>query len=370
MVSVLIVEDSPSMALLLQEIFRQAGLYVAGTAHDGKEAVALTERLRPDVITMDVRMPGMDGIEATRLIMERVPTPIVVVSAALDDPELHISFRAFAYGAVAVVEKPPSPNHAGFAAASRQLIETVRAMAGVRVIRRRQNGSPPATPPAAEAPAPAVPQAPPASPLSATPPARKPGPAPKLLAIAASTGGPQALAVLLGGLPDTFRLPIVVVQHISPGFVGGLTEWLTGCCRLRCSVARDGQPLLPGHVMFAPDNVHLEVDTEGPLLVATLSSRPPVVRHRPSATPLFDSVARTCGARAIGLVMTGMGCDGTDGLRHMHERGALTLAQSPGDCVVPNMPQAAVDAGVVDEVLPLAQLPGRLVAAQTALQES
>lgn len=365
MVSVLIVEDSPSMALLLQEIFRRAGLHVAGLARNGREAVALTERLHPDVITMDVRMPEMDGIEATRLIMERVPTPIVVVSAALDDPELHVSFRALAYGAVAVVEKPPSPNHAGFAAAARQLIETVQAMAGVRVIRRRQNGAPQSTP-ATGAPSSAAPST---SSTSSVSPARKPGPAPRLLAIAASTGGPQALAVLLGGLPDTFCMPVAVVQHISPGFIGGLAEWLNSSCRLRCSVAQDGQPLLPGHVLFAPDDAHLEINARGPSLIATLSSAPPVARHRPSATPLFDSVARTCGARAIGLVMTGMGCDGTDGLRRMHERGALTLAQSPGSCVVPNMPQAAVDAGAVNEVLPLAQLPGRLVAAQAPLQE-
>lgn len=365
MVRVLIADDSPSTTLLLQEICRRAGLQVVGCARDGQEAVELTARLRPDVVTMDVHMPRLDGIEATRLIMEHTPTPIVVVSNALDDPAQQISFRALAYGAVAVARKPPSPGHADFDTIARQLTETLEAMADVRVIRRRQDKcrSDPQSEAAPDAPAATTGAAPPTHKL-------KPEFAPRVLAIAASTGGPQTLARLLGGLPATFSLPIVIVQHISSGFVGGLAEWLNGACKLQCCVAQDGQRLLPGHVLFAPDGTHLEVDAVGTALTARLRGTDPLARHLPSATPLFDSVARTCGARAVGLVLTGMGRDGTDGLRNMYGRGALTLAQSPSSCIVPNMPQAAIDAGVVSETLSLAQLPGRLIATQALPQES
>lgn len=367
MVRVLIAEDSPSTALLLQEVIRRAGFEVVGCARDGQEAVDLTAKLRPDVITMDVHMPKLDGIEATRLIMEGTPTPIVVVSNALDDPEQQVSFRSLAYGAVAVARKPPSPNHADFAMIARQLTETLEAMAGVRVIRRRRDGSRSDLPPGATPDASAGSTGTPAAPAARNP---RPAFAPKVLAIAASTGGPQTLASLLGGLPATFNLPIVVVQHISPGFIGGLAEWLNGVCKLHCSVAQDGQRLLPGHVLFAPDGRQLEVGAAGAALIARLHGTAPVGRHLPSATPLFDSVARTCGAKAAGLVLTGMGRDGTDGLRRMHDSGALTFAQSPASCIVPNMPQAAIDAGAITEILPLAQLPSRLIAIQTLPQAS
>ncbi|TDV39139.1 two-component system chemotaxis response regulator CheB [Paraburkholderia caballeronis] len=359
MTRVLVAEDSPSTALLLQEILRHAHFDVVGIARDGNEAVAMTAQLCPDVVTMDVQMPGLDGIEATRLIMERTPTPIVVVSAALDDPELQVHFRALNYGAAAVVRKPPAPGHADFQAAARHLTETVQAVAGVPMVRRRQQPAEPAEPPAASSSD--------AAPVGAAP-ARATA-APKLLAIGASTGGPQALASLLTRLPCSFGLPVLIVQHISPGFIAGLADWLDHRCPLCCSVARDGEPLRPGHVLFAPDGRHLEVAAAGTGLVARLSDAPPVARHQPSATPLFDSVALACGPRAIGLVMTGMGSDGCAGLLRMRERGALTLAQSPDSCVVPNMPQAAIDAGAAAETIPLDQLPARLGAALAPHQE-
>lgn len=349
MIRILIVDDSPSMALLLQALIQQQpDLQVAGLARDGLEAVRLAEQLRPDVITMDVRMPGLDGIEATRQIMERTPTPIVVISAAVGDPELQVSFRALAYGAVAVLEKPPAPSHPGFELAARDLVDTLRSMAGVRVLRRRAGLTEDALRSAAAA-APLAPQAPGARRSTA-----------RLLAIAASTGGPQALMQLLSGLPADYRLPIVVVQHISPGFIGGMCEWLNGGCSLRCSVATEGQLLRPGQVLFAPDACHLSVvDVAGRLSVRLIHA-PPVARHLPSAVPMFDSVADCCGSQALGLMLTGMGQDGASGLLRMRQRGALTLAQSPASCIVPNMPQAAIECGAVAEVLDLSDLADRL----------
>jgi two-component system chemotaxis response regulator CheB len=202
---------------------------------------------------------------------------------------------------------------------------------------------------------------------------------PNLLAIAASTGGPQALSTLLSGLPADFPLPVLVVQHISPGFVGGLMDWLNTTLALPARLACDGETLKPGSVLFAPDNEHLRVERFRTQLRVRLSQDEPVARHRPSATPLFASIAQACAARAIGVVLTGMGADGAAGLAELRRAGALTLAQDPRSCTIDSMPQAAIDAQAVSEVVPLVQLAQRIrmaavtpvtLGVQTALAEA
>ena len=336
MIRVLIVENALPVALLLKSMLdAQAGLRVVGHASDGAEALRLVHALRPDVIALAPRLPDdPGGVETTRRIMEELPTPIVLVGSAQDRADAQTPFRALELGAVAVYGSPPQLGDPRADARARELAELLQAMAGAKLVRRRR-----------------------ARPADA--PARDPA-APRLLAVAASTGGPLALAAVLGGLPVELPVPVLVVQHISKGFLPGMVEWLGSRCRLPCGIAADGAELEAGRVYFAPDEHHLLVAASGTRLYARLSDGEPVDRHRPAATPLFAAIARECGARAIGLVLTGMGGDGATGLLELRRAGALTLAQSPASCVIDGMPEAAIRLGAVAEVVALAEIAPRL----------
>ena len=356
MIRVLIVDDSPPVALLLEAMLhREPGLAVVGRAASGTEAIALTQRLRPDVITMDLNMPGMGGIEAIRRIMEELPTPIVVVSTAVDLPNSQDSFLALEVGAVAVFGAPPLPGYPRAEALARELAELLRAMAGIKLITRRASSSSSSSAGLTTMPMPLI------QPLTQpTDFQADPADMPRLLAVAASTGGPQALVTVLRDLPASFPLPILVVQHISPGFVNGMVEWLDENIPLQAQVARAGEQIRAGTVYVAPDDRHLLIEQFGAKLVVRLGEGEPVARHRPSASPLFSSVAQVLGRRAIGLVLTGMGSDGATGLLELYRNGSLTLAQEPRSCVIDSMPRAAIECGGVSEVVPLAHIARRL----------
>ena len=331
MVRVLIVDDSPTVrALLAAMLESDPDLQVVGTATNGEQAVRQAHALKPDVITMDIRMPGMDGIEATEHIMAECPTPIVILSSAVASPDAHITFNALQAGALEVMQKPVGINHADFEIIRERLVRTVKLMAEVKLVRRRvRKGTAPIAPPAMAA-------------------AHR---LPALLAIGASTGGPSALnTLLLRALPAGFPLPVVVVQHMSAGFLAGLVNWLQLQSRLQLEVAVDGQLLRPGEVYFAPDDQHLICASRG---VLGLTRTPPVSHVRPSATVLFQSVARVYGANAAGLVLTGMGDDGAAGLKAIRDQGGLTIAQDEASCVVYGMPKVAVELGAVERVLAL-----------------
>lgn len=343
MINILITEDSDVVAALLQGIFQaEPDMRVIGRARNGREAVTLVNELKPDLVTMDIRMPVMDGFEATRMIMATQPLPIVVISSSVDDEELRITFRAIEEGALAVMEKPRGLTHPDFSRMRRDLVDTVRAMAEVKVVRRRR------------------PQ--PSAKVFPTPvPSRAGGNRFEVVGLALSTGGPQALSTLLAGMPVGYPLPLLVVQHISPGFVGGLVSWLRGQTLLEVSLARANQPLLAGTVYVAPDAQHLEVVRREGKLHTFLSSDPPVGRFRPAANMLFHSLARCCGATAIGGIFTGMGSDGSDGLLALHRTGGHVFAQDEASSVVYGMPGAARAAGCVDQVIPLARIPTHLI---------
>jgi two-component system, chemotaxis family, protein-glutamate methylesterase/glutaminase len=347
MLRVLVVDDSEVARRLLAEVLgRDGGLQIVGEAASGAEALRLAERLRPDVITMDVQMPGMDGLETTRQIMERHPAPIVVVSGGHDPGDLAHSVRALDAGALAALRKPHGPAHPGFAAEAAELVGTVKLMAEVKVFRRR----------------PAAPPAPAAIPVAATPAAPIPAhrvPA-EVVAVGASTGGPAALATVLRGLPATTPVPILVVQHITPGFDAALATWLDETTPLPVHLAVDGQALRPGEVVIAPAGTHLGLSGAARV---ELGRGPPVDGHRPSATHLFTSVARVFGPRALGVILTGMGSDGAAGLLELRRAGGTVLAQDEASCVVGGMPGAAVAAGAVDQVVRLGELAARIAAA-------
>jgi len=341
MINILITEDSDVVAALLQGIFQaEPDLRVVGRARNGREAVTLAHELKPDLVTMDIRMPVMDGFEATRMIMATQPLPIVVISSSVDDEELRITFRAIEEGALAVIEKPRGLSHPDFERIRRELVETCRAMAEVKVVRRRR-------------PQPSL--------AIFQPPMPRRSAGHEVVGLALSTGGPQALSTLLAGMPVGYPLPLLVVQHISPGFVGGLVSWLRGQTLLEVCLAKADMPLQAGTVYVAPDARHLEVARRDGRLYTSLSSEPAVERFRPSATALFHSLARCCGATAIGGIFTGMGTDGSEGLLALHRAGGHVFAQDEESSVVYGMPGAARAAGCVDQVVPLARIPTHLI---------
>jgi two-component system chemotaxis response regulator CheB len=342
MIRVLVAEDSPTArALLVGILSSDPEIEVVGEAQDGTQAVEMTQALRPDVVTMDIRMPRLDGFEATKEIMITAPTRIIIVTASTIAHEVETSLYALRAGALTVLPKPHGPQAPDFEETARQLLATVKSMAQVKVVRHWRPAAP--LPGAGREEKPARPRSTPRG---------------RVVALATSTGGPAALYQLLGDLPTEFPPPILVVQHIAPGFIAGLADWLNKACGLRVKVAEDGETLAARTVYFAPDNRHLGVTDLGRV---ALSQAPPVGGFRPSASFLFESVARAYGPAAVGVILTGMGDDGVDGLRALQRAGGRALAQDEKTSVVFGMPGAAVGAGAVEEVLPLQDISRRLV---------
>lgn len=279
-------------------------------------------------------MPVLDGYEATRRIMVEAPTPIVIISAAYHERDVEVSMHALRMGALTVLPKPPGPGAPGFEQAWNHLVQTVRAMAGVKVVRRWRDR----TLPLAPSPAP-------------------PGVPARVVAMAASTGGPAALARILGDMPTDFALPGLVVQHIAAGFVEGLAAWLNTSSSLAVRVARAGEPLEPGVVYLAPDDHYLTVSEQR--TIATPRT-PPLAGFRPSASVRFASVARVFGRSTVAVILTGMGDDGVAGLRTVRAARGRIIAQDAGTSVVFGMPGAAVAEGLADATLPLESIALRL----------
>jgi len=337
---VLVADDSSAARVLIRGILEaDPDLEVVGQATDGLQAVALAEQLEPDVITMDVDMPGVDGLEATRRIMSRVPRPIVLVSGVLP-PDLDNSFRALEAGAVTLLEKPDGPGSPAFAREAAELVATVKLMAGVKLVRRSRPraivGSPP------------------------TPaPADRPSPPLQVVAIAASTGGPPAVAQILRTLPAGWSVPVLVVQHIGAGFDVGLVRYLDEACLLPVVLAEDGRALGGGYVHVSPADRHLGA-TAGQKL--TVAAGDPIDGYRPSANHLFRSVAAVYGPGAAGIVLTGMGRDGAEGLLALRQAGGLAMAQDQTTSIVYGMPRQALLRGATDKVLPIGEIARALLA--------
>lgn len=332
MIRVLVVDDSPLVVEILRAILeRDPDLRVIASASNGVEAVALTRRLRPDLVTMDVRMPVMDGLQATQAIMAETPTPILVVAGSVAD-DTNLAFRAIEAGAIDVVEKPVAPLEDAYSALD--LVQRARLVASVPTIRRPRRASPLATPGATSARG--------------------------IVGIVASTGGPPALATVLGGLPADFPCPILIVQHIAHGFLGGLAEWMSQQVRLRVRVAERGEPARPGTAYFAPEDSHLVIDQD---LVLRLLKDPPVDGHRPSGTVMLQSLARHAARQAVGVVLTGMGRDGAQGLLELRAAGGRTLCQDERTSLIFGMPRIALENGAAERAVRLEALAHDIVAA-------
>ncbi len=331
-VRVVIADDSlVAREMLAQILSSDPDIEVVGQAKDGSEAVELVERLRPDLVTMDIHMPKLDGLRATEKIMAFTPTPILVVSSSVHGEGMGRAFDALNLGALEVIKKPEPRDWAELDRIGREVIRKVKILANVRVIThiRGRRG---------------ISQV--AAPVHAGKAKRS------LVAIGSSTGGPSALLAVLGRLPQDFPVPIVVAQHIADGFVPGLVSWLDSGCRIRVVAASDGQRIEPGVAHFAPTGSNMVLDG------TTIRFQPPGrgQLYIPSADTLFDSVAVSHGNRAVGVLLTGMGADGAEGLKLMRNKGAATIAQDEETCTVFGMPKAAIDIGAAEKVLPVTKI--------------
>lgn len=336
-IRVLIVEDSPVVReFLVHFLGADPAIEVIGTANDGEEALEAVAHKRPDVITMDIHMPRLDGLEATRRIMETHPTPIVIVSGSADPREVATTFRAIEAGAVAVLRRPAGIGHPDHETSTEELVQTVKLMSELKVVRRwpRAGGKAP-LPPAAEAPRAEV-------------EARV-----KLVAIGASTGGPPVLQIILAALPADFPVPILIVQHMASGFTQGFVQWLAQTSSLPMHLAAHDELLRPGHVYVAPDEFQMRVDRGGRIV---LTQDAPENGLRPSVSFLFRSVAEVYGRDAVAGLLTGMGRDGAEELKRLRDMGAVTFAQDKDSSVVHGMPGAAILLDAATFILPPARI--------------
>jgi two-component system, chemotaxis family, protein-glutamate methylesterase/glutaminase len=357
-VRVLIVDDSAVYREFLVHLLgSDPRIQIAGAVRDGAAAFKAVTALHPDVITMDINMPGMNGYDVTRRIMESSPTPIVVVSAAEDAGEVKMSFRAMEAGAVAVVPKPRGGDSPDSAAQSRELILMVKLMAEVKVIKRwPRKPSPAASGRQAALDTPVAPPRP--RPSRMCPPAGC-----DAVLIGASTGGPLPIRTILSALPPGFPAAVLVVQHIASGFGAGFAEWLAGASRLPVRIPVEGEPVVPGNVYIAPDEAHMDVRA-GPHI--GLDRGEPENGLRPSVSHLFRSAALVYGKRAVGILLSGMGRDGSEELKALRDLGAITFAQDKESCVVFGMPGEAVRLGAASYTMP----PESIAAAVVSLAEA
>ena len=339
LIRVLVVDDSPLMCKILTNIMNcDPQILVAAVAMNGKEAVELVPHLKPDIITMDIDMPVMDGFEATKQIMTYHPTPILIVSSKVFKAGMEKVFKAISHGALDVIDKSEL-ELVGDRKSGEALIAKIKYLNGARVMHRpigklRNERS--------------------VVDLKAL---RKKI-SNRIVAIVASTGGPQALHEILKKLPEDFPCGIVIVQHITNGFLAGLVDWLAKECKIKVKIGEDSEEIRPGVAYIAPDNVQMRVEDGGKI---SLSNEPAHGGHRPSGDVLLESVARIYGKGGVAAILTGMGRDGAMGMKAIKQLEGKTIAQNEGSCAVFGMPNAAIEMNVIDAVLPLEKIAEEIV---------
>ncbi len=341
-IRVLVVDDSALMRKLIPTILeRDPSIEVVGTAMDGAFALKKIEELHPDVVTLDLEMPRLDGLEALRLIMRRAPMPVIVFSTHSKEGA-YSTFKALALGAIDFVAKPRDAAAGHLDAIAVELIDKIK-------VAKRASGRKIRTEVAVEI----KPQQKKAA-RATLPPSR-------IVAIGISTGGPNALQYVLSQIPADFSAAILIVQHMPEGFTEMFAKRLDECCSLDVQEARSGDLLLAGRVLICPGNRHMMVRRMPRGDMAVLSDGPPVNGHRPSADVLFHSVAQQFALTSVGVLMTGMGDDGAEGLGAIKAAGGMTVAQSEDTCVVSGMPRAAILKGYANKIVALESLSAFLV---------
>lgn len=335
-IRVLLVEDSPIALTILKRILDSSpDIAIVGTARTGLDALELIPTIEPDVICTDFHMPQMNGLEFTSQVMARYPLPILVVSASVQEEDTHRIFQLLEAGAVDILPKPMAGLDAENTLLKQSLINKIKVLSGVRVFKKKRS--------------PSSPHQKPRQPDQKAPDVNTRN-KPKIVAVGASTGGPLALQELFTPLPKDFPLPIVCVQHISLGFLQGLIDWLAVDCKLPIQVAPSGERPKPGQIYFPPERQHLEIDQHGRFVH---SQAPPIASHRPSVTTTFASVAQFYGRKTVGILLTGMGRDGADGMKAIVDAGGFTIAQDEATSVVFGMPKEAIALGAARQVLPI-----------------
>lgn len=329
MIRVLIVEDSPvEQALLVHILGSDPQLQVAGVAGDGEKAVAAIKKLKPDLVTMDIHMPRLNGFETTRRLMEETPLPIVIVSGSFSSSDIDKTFRALEAGALTVVRKPHGIGHPHYDEDARELIKTVKTMSEVKVVRR-------------------WPKARSAEPPPPLPTTLRQHAEIRAVAIGASTGGPSVIQTILTGLPRNFAAPVFIVQHITSGFIHGFVTWLTATTGFTAKVATHGESPQPGRAYFAPDGCHMAVGSDGRIAITRDA---PDNGLRPSVSRLFRSVGEVFGNNCVAVLLTGMGKDGAEELKALRSRGAITIVQDRESSVVFGMPGEALKLDAADYI--------------------
>jgi two-component system chemotaxis response regulator CheB len=338
-IRVLIVDDSRFVRQAVARMLAAPDIEVVGQARDGKEGIALARELRPDVVTLDVQMPTLGGLETLEKLMEEGPYRVLLLSS-LTSEGAEVTLRGLELGALDFVDKTTAQGHMNLLSLTDELRVKVRALAKAPYPARGEAASPLPPPPA--------------------PSGTRGG---QVVVIGASTGGPSALQAVVPRLPKGFPAAVLIVQHIPVGFTRSLAERLDSRSALAVHEARDNEPIRPGHVLIAPAGIHMKVEVRGGAPTIRLDDQPEDSLHRPSADVLMSSVAKAFGKRAVGVVLTGMGSDGTLGLRDIRKAGGRTLAESEESCIIYGMPKAAIEAGVVDRVAPLPRMADEILAA-------
>ena len=334
-IRVLVVDDS---AFVRKAVERMLGatedIEVVGFAADGEAGLARARELRPDVVTLDIRMPKLGGLETLERLMAEQPVPVLLLST-LTQEGAEVTLRGLELGALDFVDKS-SVQPMSMLSLADELVAKIRALGGARVRLRPRPAPSPAAAPSAVA---------------------------ECVVIAASTGGPAALQTVVGALPAGFAASVLVVQHIPRGFTRSLAERLDARSSLPVREAKDGEPVEPGKVLVAPAGIHSRLVRRRGRVEVALEEEPRGALHRPSADVVMGSTAEVFGPASVGVVLTGMGSDGTEGLRAIREKGGLTVAESEATSVIYGMPKAAIEAGVVQRVVPLEKVAGEILAA-------
>src|ERR671932_1279882 len=338
-IRVLLVEDSQVTLVILRRILKSSPeIEVVGEARTGLEALELIPTVHPDVICTDLHMPQMDGLEFTFEVMTLYPRPILVISSWVQEEDSPHVFQLLEAGALDIFPKPSAGLTTDDKLLNQELIHKIQILSGVKVFKKKRKST--------------------SKVKHLETASSKPYLKPEIVVIGASTGGPQAINELFAQLPSNFPVPMICVQHICSGFLQGFIDWLSASCRLPIKIAKPGDMPKPGTIYFPPEQQHLKLDDQGRFIC---SNSPPLDGHRPSATVTFKSVAKFYGGATVGILLTGMGRDGAEGMQCIAQAGGLTIAQDEATSVIFGMPKEAIDLGAAKLVLPIAAIAPKLL---------